>query len=65
MSNGSGKYDDLCTEVRQKSGAEGVIVIVLGGHLGNGFSVQADVDTLARIPDLLESVAKQIRQSAH
>lgn len=65
MSNGPGKYDDLCTEVRTKAEAQGVIVIVIDGKLGNGFSVQADVDTLSRLPEMLESIAKQMRLSAH
>ncbi len=41
MAQGPGKYDDLTTYVREKSGAEAVVVIVLGGKKGHGFSVQA------------------------
>lgn len=65
MSNGAGKYNDLCTEVRKQAEAQGAIVIVLGGKLGSGFSVQADVDTLSLLPEMLETIAKQLRQSAH
>ncbi|MDO8713994.1 MAG: hypothetical protein Q7K13_05895 [Polynucleobacter sp.] len=65
MSNGAGKYDHLCTEVRTKAESKGAIIIVLGGNLGSGFSVQADIDTLSQLPDMLETIAKQIRQSAH
>lgn len=69
MPIGPGKYDDLCTMVREKVGIDvsanggGVIVIVLGGNKGNGFACQADVQTTLLLPDMLESVAKQIRQS--
>lgn len=39
---GPGRYDDLCTYVREQSQAAGAIVIVLGGNRGFGFSVQLD-----------------------
>jgi hypothetical protein len=39
----------------------GVIVIVLGGNKGNGFSCQADLRTTLLLPDLLEQIARQIR----
>jgi hypothetical protein len=58
---GPGKYDDICTEIREKTAAEGAIVIVLGGSKGSGFSVQVDGHMLAFLPDLLEDLAKQIR----
>lgn len=64
---GPGKYDDLCSLVRERAGigdhdGGGVIVIVLGGHHGNGFSCQADLATTLLLPDLLEQVARQMRQ---
>jgi len=61
MLNGPGKYDDLCTEVREKAKALGAIVVVLGGDKGNGFSVQADFKTIATLPELLEVMAAEIR----
>ena len=63
MPLGPGKYDDLCTDVRTRAHAEGVVVIVLNGERGSGFSVQADLDTTLRLPALLELVAQQIRDS--
>lgn len=59
---GPGKYDDLCTTVRKKAKARGAIVIVLGGNKGNGFSCQADLASTLMLPDLLETLAKQIRE---
>jgi hypothetical protein len=63
MPLGPGKYDDLCTEVREKARARGAIVIVIEGDKGDGFSCQADLLVTVRLPDLLESMAKQIRES--
>lgn len=60
---GPGKYDDLCTLVREGTGAQAAIVIVLGGNRGSGFSCQADLATTIALPDMLESVARQMRES--
>ena len=63
---GPGKYDDLCTHVREQAGVseqEGgaVVLVVVGGEHGNGFCCQCDMETMSRLPDMLESVAKQMR----
>jgi hypothetical protein len=66
MPLGPGKYDDLATLVRERAGITedgGVIVIVLGGNRGNGFACQADLRTTLLLPDLLEDMARQIRES--
>jgi hypothetical protein len=68
MPLGPGKYDDVCTLVSEKVGITqhggGVVVIILGGNKGNGFACQADLRTIKLLPDLLESAAKQIRESS-
>lgn len=69
MAFGPGKYDDLCTLVRERVGLTdasggGVIIIVIGGEGRSGFSCQADLATTRALPDLLEDVARQIRQDA-
>lgn len=61
MAAGPGKYDDLCTMVREKAQAQCAIVIVIGGVNGSGFSCQADLLTTARLPDILENMAAEIR----
>jgi hypothetical protein len=70
MAAGPGKYDDLCTYVREQAGIlEGgepgaAIVIVVGGNRGSGFAVQATVPEHSPeldIPAMLETIAKQIR----
>ena len=67
MLNDVGKYADLCAEVLRQSEAKGgiVIVIVIGWKLGSGFSIEADFETLCELPDMLETIAKQMRQSKH
>lgn len=61
MAIGPGKYDDLCTLVREQAKARGVIVIVFEGDRGSGFGCQTDAPTLVHLPDILESIARQIR----
>jgi hypothetical protein len=63
MALGPGKYDDLCTEVREKAQARGVIVIVFDGNKGSGFSCQTDLLVMKQLPDILEDMARQIRNS--
>lgn len=68
MTFGPGKYDDICTMVRQQIGlteeSDGgcVVLIVIGGNRGPGFSVQADLESTLLLPDMLEDVARQIRK---
>jgi hypothetical protein len=61
MALGPGKYDDLCTMVRDRTGAEGAIVIVLGGAKGSGFSVQGDLRVMIALPGMLDQIAATIR----
>jgi hypothetical protein len=63
MPLGPGKYDPLCTDARERSQARGVLLIVIGGEHGDGFSCQGDALVLAQLPDLLEFVAREIRQT--
>lgn len=62
MTIGPGKYDDLCTMVREKTGAAGAIVIVIGGERGSGFSCQGALELTTMLPDLLETMAHQMRR---
>jgi hypothetical protein len=64
MALGPGKYDDLCTLVRERAGGDsigGVMVIVVGGNRGTDFSCQADLPTLSILPDILQNVVDQMR----
>jgi hypothetical protein len=67
MAFGPGRYDDLCSYVREQAGIEdgavgGALVVIIGGNRGVGFSLQADAQTTAQLPALLEGVAEQIRR---
>lgn len=60
--NGPGKYDALCTYVREQTNAGTVVLIILEGDDGHGFSVQTNiVHSRTFLPDLLETVAADIR----
>lgn len=61
MPIGPGKYDPVCTLVREMTSAKGAIVIVFDGQHGDGFSCQADVETTLRLPEVLEHMARQMR----
>jgi len=58
-----GKYDDLCTYVREQSGGTAAVTIVVAGHKGSGFSVQGDMTTMIHLPQLLEHLASDIRRA--
>lgn len=57
---GPGKYDDVASRARVDCRAEGVLLIVLGGFQGSGFSVQMVKPCVEKLPDLLRHVAEQI-----
>jgi hypothetical protein len=59
---GPGKYDAECTAVREQTEAKsGVMLIVLDGNKGTGFSCQLDYQHIAKIPALLRTVADEIQ----
>jgi hypothetical protein len=61
--NGPGKYDDIATQARESTNATAVVLVVYNGDKGSGFSVQSESDDWIRIlPDILEAMAKQIRE---
>lgn len=61
MARGPGRYDDLATLVRERAAAAGVVVIVLQGRYGEGFSVQTlDPTLVSALPNVLRNVADQI-----
>ena len=62
MSIGPGKYDALATYVREETNAESVVVIVMNGNRGAGFSVQGNPEVLPALPDILEHIASTIRK---
>jgi hypothetical protein len=59
-----GRYDDLCTYVREQAQARSVIVIVIDGTRGSGISSQGAPTDLAELPAILEYAAADIRKNA-
>lgn len=61
MSLGGGKYEAETTDILLEHGASAVLVIVVGGKLGPGFSVAAtDPAVMAKLAQMLRIVADQI-----
>lgn len=64
MPKGPGKYDHLACSARDKTQADGLVLIVLNGIRGSGFSVVATDPGLATsLPGLLRDVADEIERS--
>jgi len=62
MAFGPGKYDDLTTEVRDKARADGVLLLVINGVKGSGFSAQLSPHLTLALPEILRDIANQIDQ---
>lgn len=61
MSMGPGKYDDACTAALVSTKARMVLLIVVDGEHGTGFSVNSlDPQIVAAVPTLLRQMADQI-----
>jgi hypothetical protein len=61
MPIGGGKYDDACTKAQKMTNAHSVILMVIGGNKGNGFSLQSfDMMFPVRVPELLRELAQKI-----
>lgn len=58
--NAPGKYNDECTRVRESLKANAVILIVVAGQEGHGFSVQAPPPVMSILPTMLRVMADQI-----
>ncbi len=65
MPLGPGKYDAECTVARESTHAAGTLLIIIGGDRGDGFAAQVQPEVLLVLPEMLESVAAQIRGSRH
>jgi hypothetical protein len=63
MAFGPGKYDSECTQIMVGEIAEAVLVIVLGGKRGSGFSCQATPAITFSLPRILRNVADEIEKS--
>jgi len=59
---GPGKYDDETMRLLRETRALGVVVLVVGGDRGHGFSVVAPGHILSELPALLRGVADGIER---
>ena len=60
MAIGPGKYDEETTWVQARTQARGVILIVIGGNQGEGFSCQTTPEVLPLLPKMLRTIADQL-----
>jgi hypothetical protein len=60
MALGPGKYDDLATDIRTKIHADGVVVIVINGDRGGGFSAQLSPTLTLMLPGMLRTIADEM-----
>ena len=62
MAMGPGAYDELATLVRERAKADGVMLVVINGEKGSGFSCQLPLVETLRIPAVLRSMADAIER---
>jgi hypothetical protein len=55
MAIGPGKYDEIATAARK-----GVVLMVLDGEFGYGFSAQLPPEYYSGLPEVLRQVAEQL-----
>ena len=61
MTAGPGKYDDMATYVQEETDAHLVVIAIIDGNKGSGFSVQAvSMELLKRIPQVLRDLADSL-----
>lgn len=63
-----GRYDDLAIRLLDETKAEAVVLLVLGGAKGNGFSCSVNPGVEighADIPDFLRGLADAIQLQGH
>jgi hypothetical protein len=64
--NGPGKYDEEVRLVQKATDAALVLLVVVGGDRGTGFSVAAiDPKFVQNVPDVLDVVSAKIREQVN
>jgi predicted nuclease of predicted toxin-antitoxin system len=56
----AGRYDNLTDRVLGETDADGVILVVLGGNKGSGFTLSCKAEVTERLHDALPSMLRQI-----
>jgi len=62
MAYGKGKYDDEALAAFNKTGAEGVLLMVFNGDRGSSFSYVGHLDIALKIPAALKQIAKEMEE---
>lgn len=62
VGDGPGIYDALATRVREQTGAEAVLLLIVGGNKGSGMSVQGRLDKLWLLAPALHQAADNMGQ---
>jgi len=68
MARGPGKYDEACRALQAATEAEVIVILVVNGNVGSGFSVGVDADladprhTIAQLPTMLRQLAASLEQ---
>lgn len=61
MADGPGKYDPECVKVMEETEAEIVMLAIINGSKGTGFSVTSfHQDIKEKLPKILRNIADQI-----
>jgi hypothetical protein len=63
MALGPGKYDAEVSELRKRLKAHGILLLVLDGERGSGFSAQLPLDVTMNMPTVLRDLANEIETS--
>lgn len=59
---GPGKYDGEATLVRIRTNATAVIIVVVDGNKGSGFSIQAPLEFTRELPQILRGLASDVEK---
>jgi demethoxyubiquinone hydroxylase (CLK1/Coq7/Cat5 family) len=63
MPAGGGKYDTLATLARQAAFADGIVMLIINGDMGSGFTVQAESYIGKHLPGMLRDMADEIENT--
>jgi hypothetical protein len=61
---GPGIYNEIVKGIKDDTGADGVLLMVLGGKDGHGVSVMGDFGSHFQFADMLEKLSKAVRSDA-
>lgn len=59
---GGGKYERQCVALHRDLHADGVILFIVNGTLGTGFSIRANPHLAYVLPEILRDMARAIEE---